>query len=426
MRIISTLIIILSFLFASAQVTNVLDFNKAKRLMSLDSYQEALPILKSLKETYPENYNLDYLIGKCYLEQQYDKKLAIPYFESAAKHIGEGAYKNNLKNLSSPIKTNFLLSKSYLLNYNLDKCIASATNVIENSSDKRLIAKAKQIRKNAEVAQELMLTPIKINIEILNVNSEFADHSALLNAEETQLIFTSRREGSRGGLKNNEGRYYEDIYISYKKDGVWTIPENMGLNINTERHDAAVALSADATSLIIFRDDFGVGNLYISVKDSTGWTEAKKLSNNINSNSNETHAAFSHDGQRLYFVSDIKDGYGGKDIYYSNKLPDGTWAYPQNLGSHINTEFDEDGVYIHPDGQRLYFSSKGHNNMGAFDLFYCNLIGDSAWSEPVNVGYPINTTANDLFAVFSADNKRAYYSANKKEGLGSYDIYLID
>ena len=426
MRTISTLIIILSFLFANAQVTDVLDFKKAKRLMSLDNYQEALPVLKKLKDAYPDNYNLDYLIGKCYLEQQYDKKRSIPYFESAAMHIEEGAYKNNFKNLSAPINNNLFLAKSYLLNYNLEKCIASASLVIENSDDEKLILKAKQIKINAEVAQTLILTPIKINIEILNINSEFADHSALVNVEETELIFTSRRAGSTGGLRTDEGRFYEDIYISYKKDGKWGVPENMGLNINTNRHDAAVALSADASELIVFRDDYGVGNLYISTKDSTGWTKAVKLSDNINSNSNETHASFSHDRQRLYFVSDIKDGFGRKDIYYSNKLPDGTWAYPQNIGSHINTEYDEDGVYIHPDGQKLYFSSKGHNSMGAFDLFYCNLIGDSAWSEPINVGYPINTTANDLFAVFSADNKRAYYSANKKEGLGSYDIYLID
>jgi len=426
MKTISTLIIIFSFLFVNAQVTDVLDFKKAKRLMSLDSYQEALPILKKLKGVYSENYNLDYLIGKCYLEQQYEKELSIPYFELAAKHIEKDIYKNNFKNLSSPIKTNLFLAKSYLLNYDLKKSIASASVIIDDSDDDKLITQARQIKKNAEVAQELMLSPIKINIERLNINSKYSDHSALLNVEETQVIFTSGRKGSTGGLRTNEGGYYEDIYISFKKDGVWSTPENMGENINTERHDAAVALSTDASTLIIFRDDFGVGNLYISVKDSTGWTKAKKLTKNINSKSNETHAAFSHDGQRLYFVSDIKEGFGGKDIYFSNKLPDGTWGYPQNLGSLINTEFDEEGVYVHPDGQKLYFSSKGHRNMGAFDLFYCNLIGDSAWSAPINIGYPINSTANDVFAVFSADNKRAYYSANKKEGLGSYDIYLVD
>ena len=426
MRIISTIIIVLSFLFSNAQITNSLEFNKAKRLMSLDSYQEALPILKTLKEAYPNNYNLDFLIGECYLEQEYDKEQAIPFFEEASKHIGGDIYKNNFKNLFAPIKVNYFLAKSYLLNYDLDKCIESATVLIETTKDDNLLSETKLIKKNAETAKKLMQKPVDVKIHLMNINSEFSDHSPLINAEESQLIFTSRRKGSTGGLINDEGKYYEDIYISYKKEGKWTEPINMGSNINTERHDAAVALSADASSLIIYRDDFGVGNLYISVKDSMGWTKAVKLSSNINSNSNETYAAFSHDGQRLYFVSDIKDGFGQKDIYYSNKLPDGTWGFPQNIGSHINTEFDEDGVYIHPDGQKLYFSSKGHDNMGGFDFFYCDLIGDSAWSGPVNVGYPINTTDNDLFAVFSADNRRAYYSANKKEGKGSYDIYSID
>ncbi len=427
MKKLTTVLLLLSIIFAQAQIGNVINFNKAKRLMSLDAYQEALSILDSLKSNNPENYNLDYLIGKCYLNQTYDKVKAIPYLEKAKAHISK-EYKNNYKNMAAPQAAYYDLAKSYLLNYQLDQVISIANEYQKEGDNQQIQEKLDLLKQNAKNAKNLMLMPIKIKIDLLSlkINSKQDDYTALVNADETVMVFTSRRKGSTGGLKNDEGKYYEDVYISYKQNGEWTAAQNMGEAINTDRHDACVALSADGESLIIYRDDYGIGNLYISTKDSLGWTKAKKMSQNINSNANETHAAFSHDGQALYFVSDIKDGEGGKDIYVSYKLPNGDWAYPQNLGNNINTEFDEDGVFIHPDGQKLFFSSKGHKSMGGYDIFYCDLIGDSIWSKPKNMGYPINTTSDDMFAVFSADDKRAYYSANKKDGFGAYDIYQMN
>lgn len=427
MKRFTLLILLFSIVFAQAQIGDNLNFNKTKRLMSLDAYKEALPILDSLKSFNLENNNIDFLIGKCYAHLVYDREKAIPFLETAVKNVSED-YKNSYKNKTAPPETYYYLAKSYLLNYQLDQAISTVDKCLKTCKDEDLKERCKYIKSNALNAKDLMLMPIKIKIELLNekINSKQDDYTALINADESVMVFTSRREGGVGNLKNDEGKYYEDIYISYKKDGQWTEAKNMGKNINTERHDACVALSPDASTLILYRDDYGIGNLYISHKDSLGWSKAIKLSQNINSKSNETHASFSHDGQILYFVSDIKEGFGGKDIYFSKLLPDGTWGYPQNIGNHINTEYDEDGVFLHPDGQKLYFSSKGHNSMGAYDIFYCELIGDTVWSEPKNMGYPINTTDSDMFAVFSADNKRAYYSANKKDGTGAYDIYRMD
>ena len=427
MKQILTLLLILFGLISQAQIENTFNFNKAKRLMSLDAYQEALPILDSLKKAKPNNYNLDFLIGKCYAHDSYQKAKAIPYLETAIQHIGTD-YKNNFKYNKAPEQSYFYLAKMYLLNYQLDQVISTAKQCKQESKNETLIRQVEQLKKNAENAKNLMLNPIKIEIKALgkNINSKYDDYTALINADESIMIFTSRREGSTGNLKNDEGKFYEDIYISYKKNGEWQPAQNIGPQINTDRHDACVALSTDGSQLILYRDDYGIGNLYLSTKDSLGWSKATKMSKNINSKANETHAAFSHDGQTLYFVSDIQGGQGGKDIYYSNLLPDGTWGYPQNMGNQINTPFDEDGVYVQPDGQKLYFSSKGHNSMGGFDIFYCDRQGDTAWSAPKNIGYPINTTDDDIFAVFSSDNKRAYYSANKKDGLGAYDIYQMN
>ena len=427
MKRLSLVLVVFSVLFAQAQVTNVFSFNKAKRLMSIDSYQEALPILDSLSVAYPNNFNIKYLIGKCYLQQAYNKEKAISFLSESSKETTK-EYKNSLKNTKAPKDAYYFLAKAYLLNSQLDECITTADILIEDCNNDNLKGKTLAIKENANNAKDLMLVPVQIKIELLdqNINSKLNDYSALLSADETVMVFTSRREGSIGGLLNEEGKYYEDIYISYQKDGQWSKAENMGENVNTNRHDACVALSSDGETIILYRDDYGIGNLYISQKDSLGWTKATKISDRINSKYNETHASFSHDGQILYFVSDIKDGFGGKDIYFSKKLPNGDWAYPQNIGEHINTSLDEDGVFMHPDGQKLYFSSKAHKSMGGYDMFYCDLIGDTAWSSPKNMGYPINTTDDDMFAVFSSDNKRAYYSANKKDGAGGYDIYRMN
>jgi hypothetical protein len=128
----------------------------------------------------------------------------------------------------------------------------------------------------------------------------------------------------------------------------------------------------------------------------------------------------------LIFVSDRGDGKGGKDLYVVNRLPGGEWGLAQNMGETINTAFDEEGPFLQPDGYTLYFSSKGHNSMGGYDLFYSELQPDGSWSNPVNMGYPINTTSDDVFYVLSADGKRAYFSSIREGGLGGRDIYVMN
>ena len=155
------------------------------------------------------------------------------------------------------------------------------------------------------------------------------------------------------------------------------------------------------------------------------WSYPTSLNSNINQKSQETHAHLSPDGKSLYFVSDRKNGTGGKDIYVCKQLTNGNWDAPQNVGNAINTTADEDGVFIHPDGKTMYFSSTGHNSIGGYDVFSSKLDENGNWSKPVNMGYPINSTDNDLFFVTSADGKRGYYSSYQEDGFGEKDIYRI-
>src|ERR1019366_3454891 len=278
-----------------------------------------------------------------------------------------------------------------------------------------------------KVGKELTASPVKIKIENMgkNINSSYADYSPVLSADEATMIFTTRRSESTGGKLDDSGLFFEDIYISHKIDSIWSPAVSIGPPINTDGNEATVGISVDGQIILIYKDDNGDGNIYATSLNGDQWTTPKKLNDNINTKAWEPSAFISADGNTLYFTSNRDGGFGGRDIYKSNKLPDGEWAKATNLGSIINTPYDEDASFIHPDGVTLYFSSNGHNTMGGFDIFSTSLSANNEWTNPVNIGYPINTTEDDIFYVVSPDNKRAYYSSLKEGGIGEKDNYMI-
>jgi hypothetical protein len=159
------------------------------------------------------------------------------------------------------------------------------------------------------------------------------------------------------------------------------------------------------------------------------WTAIKKLNDNINTKYWESHASVSYDGKTLYFTSNRKGGYGGLDIYSSTRadVNQDNWEKPVNLGPDINTPFNEETPFISPDGKTLYFSSYGHFNMGGYDIFYSNLLENGKWSVPLNMGYPINTTDDDLFYVPVQDGNFAYVCRYyPEENYGKTDIYRVE
>lgn len=262
-----------------------------------------------------------------------------------------------------------------------------------------------------------------------NVNSVYADYVPLITPDETVLYFTSRREGSVGNLKDLYGNYYEDVYVSKKENGSWGTPKNIGPPINTNTHDACVALSFDGDQMIIYRtsEDQLSGDLYLTRMGVNGWTNPVKFSPEINTAYIETSACFSTDTSTIYYSSNKPHGFGGKDIYRIKKLPNGKWSMPMNLGPTVNTDKDEDSPFLHPDGTTLYFSSKGHNTMGEYDVFKTTLNQENnSFSTPENLGFPINSVNNDIFFVLNASGSRGYYSSIKDETFGSSDIYMID
>jgi outer membrane protein OmpA-like peptidoglycan-associated protein len=260
-----------------------------------------------------------------------------------------------------------------------------------------------------------------------SINTEYSEHSPVISGNDSILIFTARRPESLGAQP--ELNYYdEDIYIVHKKDSIWGAAKNIGEPVNTKGHDATVSLTSDGTKLFIYRQDKG-GEFFRTTFDSLGksWNNPQRLPAPINSKFYETHLSVSADSSTMYFASDRPGGYGGLDIYISKKIGKNKWSEPKNMGTAVNTSFDEDAPFIHHDGRTFYYSSNGSRSMGGFDIFVTEY--DSAqgiWLPPLNMGYPVNTPDDDIYFVVSQSGKYGYYSSGKEGGFGEKDIYVIE
>ncbi|HEY8402599.1 MAG TPA: hypothetical protein VIK89_15125 [Cytophagaceae bacterium] len=380
-----------------------------------EDYKSALKYYLKLDSIKPDNPHYIYPIGISYLNT-FNTEKAYIYFS---------------KCLKTPEKFNEALyyysGKTAHLEHKMEEAIKHYEKYKQLISQKKSKNLDKQLEKiDKEIAMcktgiELMANSLKYDIINLGntINSPYADYTPVLSADESIIIFTSRRP-NKSAPQETDGSYNEDIYIAYKGPSGWSVPMNIGDGINSAGHDAAIALAQDGQKLIFYRS----GDLYISELHGNIWVKAEKLPEQINSKDWEPSASISPDQKILYFSSNRPGGYGGLDLYSVKKLPNGEWALPQNMGSKINTPYDEDSPFIHPDGKSLYFCSNGHKTMGGFDLFVSTFDEEkNEWSEPVNVGYPISTAHDDLNFSFSADGRRVYFSTIKNDGVGDKDIY---
>ncbi len=258
------------------------------------------------------------------------------------------------------------------------------------------------------------------------VNTPFDEYAPVLSADGLMMIFTSRRPVLKEDIASKiQGN--ENVYVSYYDDYTWkwSAAKMLGETINQPgKNNSAIALSNDGQRMLLYRGDPD-GNIYESDLKGEEWLEPVELPKPINSKKHESSASISPDGRTIYFVSNRKGGQGGLDIWLCRQDTKGAWGEAENLGDSINTAQDEEGVFIHPDGKTLYFSSKGHNSIGGYDIFK-SVFENNKWSTPVIVADSINTPGDDLFFSLTADGKTGYYSSVRGGGLGGKDIYEIN
>jgi tetratricopeptide (TPR) repeat protein len=423
------LILILSFTFTFVPAQSKLkkkDLVNITNDINLEKFEEAAAQLKELMIVHPEEPTLNLQYGLCLLNIDYKSDDAIFYLEKAKENYSLETRKNQ-----RAIEARFYLAQAYHLNHRFEEALQELIALKDNipPKQKSLLRQLEQETRYNENAIKLKSNPVDFRISNLGqaINSEFDEHSPVISADESILIYTSNRQGT-GDLSNPDGLYYEDIHKSIWRESKWLPALNLGNSVNTDGNDATCSLSADGQTLIIYRNDGISGDLFYSTLSEAGWSSPRKFPKPINTHHEESHGSLSYDGNTLVFSSNRPKGFGGKDLYVVKKLPDGTWGKIINLGPTINTTEDEESPFLSTDEKTLYFASMGHMSMGGFDIFSAERLDDSEqkWSEPKNIGYPINTPGDDLFFLPSSDGQRVYFASERPGGYGRSDIWLLE
>lgn len=385
---------------------------------TLMSYR-GLHFYLSAEKFNPNNSILNYKIGRCMLSHNSPEKTdALTYLQRAFK-----------LNPSVAPDIYYWLGYAYHLRMEWDTARQNYSAYSQTLDPVKDVGRVNDVKKKIEECQngkEFIQHPVRCFIDNLgpNINTLYPEFGALITADETEVIFTSSRPNTTGGkLDPINGVYFEDLYISYFKNGAWTPAINMGAPINTADHDATAGISPDGQTLYVYRDKNN-GDIYESHLKGNTWSKPESIGDKINSDYHESTCSLGPDGKTLYFVSDRPGGFGDRDIYKTVKDAKGRWSDPENLGPNINTAYGEEGVSIQADGRTLYFSSQGHNSMGGYDVFK-SVYENGHWSLPENLGYPINTADDDVFFVVSASGKHGYFSSIRKGGYGEKDIYMV-
>ncbi len=408
-------------------------FLEANQLMEEKFWDQAIKQWREILDAHPDNANVNYKLGYALLQTVSSKTEALHYLEVATnRKISKNYDPYDPMERRAPADAWFYLGNAQHLNYDMDGAIASYQKYMKYISKKnQMYARAEREIGKCEEAKRQVANPKSYVITNVGpiINGPENDFSPVLSIDESSMFFTTRR--MRPDSSNSRiidfatQEFKEDVYQSFKDaENQWTSPELLPLN--SDDHDATISVSPDGQTLFIYRDSLGDGRILYSKLIGETWSDPAKLGSDINTSAWETHATISADGNTLYFVSNREGGYGGRDIYKCVKLPNGEWSRSLNLGPVINTPEEEDSPFLTADGKTMYFASRGHENMGAFDILSSRLGADGEWTKPENLGYPLNTVDDDVFFQPMADGRRAYYSSEKDGGYGKKDIYLVD
>jgi len=382
-------------------------FNEANYDIGLNQYDLAKEKLMLAVKAYPDYEKAHLYLADIYYQEK-DYAAALDEYHWV-KNSG-----------SHPGRVELFMSRIYFAVRDFTASVSLVDEYLsnENITDKARL-NAELLRKNAlfsekAIAEAWSFLPVNLGIEVNSKNSEYLPS---MNADESTVIFTRKIRGQ------------EDLFVTGVDNGKWleAVPIDEG-TINTGHNEGAHCISSNGKLLFYTicneRNTRGSCDLYISKRQQNGWSAPLNLGPPLNSVAWDSQPSLSADGKTLYFVSNRRGGFGGKDIWMS-RWENGLWKEPLNLGPAINTPHDEQTPFIHFDNETLYFSSDGHPGMGKQDIYFSRF-RDGQWMEPVNLGYPFNTQQVESGLNISLDGKKAYYAAERDDGFGELDIYEFE
>ena len=393
-------------------------FSDAMSKFESEEYDKAFTLFQKILVSDSNNCNINYLAGFSLFNQPDKKKKSLPYFEKAIKSISKSYKESSYKEVNAPTGALFLYAISLQIN-NKIKEAKEYYKQYQSQLGKKDIKEGiylDQKIKSCDIAEEMQKTPIFYKSQLLPepVKSKKSESRAVFNGDETSMVFESNRNGRPG------------LFYSQFKNNKWSNPieitKDLEIDISNEKFSLC-SMSADGKRLYTLISDEFESNLYVSTFGTNKWRNTKPLNKYINSMNLQTFASESTDGKQLYITSNRKGSIGNLDIYVSALNEKNDWGPAKNLGENINTPFNEETPFVAPDNNTLYFSSEGHNNIGGYDVFVSKRISDTEWGIPENIGYPVNTTDDNLFFVPSKEDKKGYYAINHND---EQHIALID
>jgi tetratricopeptide (TPR) repeat protein len=393
-------------------------FTEGEYFFLSEEYEEALYYYRQLVEAFPDHANFNWKAGNTYLQIPGQEFLAIPYLEKAVTRTSLKYKKRKFKEKNAPHHAWFRLGNAYRYNNELDKALETYDVFVnskeyEGNYNLRIVETEIASCNQAKVIQD---DPVDARFrklgEPVNVSSD--NTHAVISGDGNTLVFVT------------ELKFYDAIHLSRKEDGKWSEPEVLNPQVGSDGDFYPTSISYDGRELYMVKRSDGNDDLYVSTWRERLWSKAVALNDLINTRADETHASLTMDGKTLYFTSARRGGTGKLDIYRTDRQAGGDWGEAVNLGPVINTEEDEDTPFLTADGKRLVFCSRGHFNMGGYDVFYSELESEGNWSDPVNIGYPINTTGDDKFFQPVGNGTQGYMSKVDREGPLTFDIYHIE
>ncbi len=393
-------------------------FVDAEYYFLYEDYRDALPFYLELHNAYPDNANISYRIGLCYLNIPNEKHKSIPFFEKASKSITQSYNEGYFTETQAPREVYLHYGRALRIRNEFQKSSNAFTKYSSLLTDADSVAKSVVTKEllSLALAQDFMENPITVKFTSAgrNVNTRFSEINPVVSGDSSMMVYTSVQQ------------FYNAIMVANKRAKVWTLPLSINSQILADGIISTVGMSADGFTVLFSRNDNDVFNLYTSkydpVKDQ--WGSISRLPKEINSRNWENYASFSPTGDTIYFSSNRPGGAGGFDLYQSVRTPTG-WSVAVNLGGVINTPFDEIAPTVSSDGKRLFFSSKGHGTMGGYDIFVSEMV-NGRWGRPVNLRYPINTTDDDVFFFPISNGSSGYVSRVLPQSFGENDIYLLE
>ena len=356
-------------------------------------------------------------------------------------------YKEKMMTLNPiiPLVEYFYLAGMHMAIGSYEKCLKNAVRY-KNSplADQRYIGRIDKLIENCEFAIEAIKNPVDFDPINLgsSINSELPEYFPSITADDSTFLFTRRVND----LSAPGGRQ-EEIFVSKKTpNNNWSNSSLVSNAINSKYNEGAPTFSPDGQYIIFvgcetgakgdyeYGDDrkgYGSCDLFYSQNNGTNWSKPVNLGSKINSKHWETQPSFSSDGKTLYFIRGMtydrqRRNPDNQDIYVTTITEDGQWSKPEKLPPNINSPHREESVQIHPDGKTLYFSSNGHPGMGGMDLYMSRKLDDNTWSDPINLGYPLNTYKNDISILISPKGDKGYFSSDREGGYGDLDLYSFN